>query len=95
MYDPSLRRLGYRVRLARPDSPIVAMLERAGLRPRPLNRAYPRDGHWLAGCPSCGRDDALFVDPNGMSWMTTCGCVRGEAGAFELFAFLMAGTAAA
>jgi hypothetical protein len=89
MYDPSLRRLGYLVRVGRP-SPILGMLGRAELRPRPLNRAFPGSGHWVADCPTCGRADALFVEPDRSSWSTSCGCVRGEAGAFELFAILMA-----
>lgn len=75
-YDPRLRKLGYRARTG-PSSPILGMLERAGVRPRPLNRAYPAHGHYIARCPWCDAADALYVEPDGETWMTTCGCSTG------------------
>lgn len=91
MYDPALRRFGYLVRVGAP-SPLIAMLERAGLRPHPLNRVEPRAGHWAATCPLCGREDGLYVEPGMAAW--TAGCIRGERSIFELHAVLIAGAAA-
>lgn len=91
MYDPTLRKLGYLVRTGAP-SPIVGMLARAGLRPRPLNRAVPREGHWIATCPICGREDAAYVEPGMVTW--TALCTRGEMGILELHALLVVGMAA-
>ena len=85
---PSLRSLGYRVR-APERSSTLAMLERAGLRPRPLNRDDPRRGHYVAGCPWCSIEDALFVDPGGVWWSTTCAC-RASGGPYELAARMAA-----
>ena len=86
MYDPTLRRFGYLVRVGAP-SPILAMLERAGLRPHPLNRVEPRAGHWVADCPMCGNESGLYVGPDQASWTATC--VRGEFTIFELHAVLI------
>jgi hypothetical protein len=91
MYDPGLRRLGYRVRLARPDG-LLAMLERAQLRPRPLCRAFPQEGHWIATCPLCGAEDGMYVEPDRMTWTTLCR--PGEFGLLELHAVLLTGAAA-
>lgn len=71
-YDPHLRRLGYRVRTT-PPSPLLAMLDRAGCRTRPLNRVRPLDGHWIGSCPfGCGAEDTLYVDPGLTEWSVTC-----------------------
>lgn len=91
MFDPTLRRFGYLVRVGQP-SPLLAMLERAGLRPHPLNRLRPAAGHWIANCPICGAEDGAYVEPGMVTW--TAGCTRGEFGIFELHA-LVTGTVAA
>jgi hypothetical protein len=82
---PSLRSLGYRVRVARPG-PIIDMLERAGLRPHPWNRVEPRSGHWSSTCPICGEEDGLYVEPGLDTW--TASCTRGEFGVLELHAVM-------
>lgn len=92
-YDPHLRKLGYRVRTG-PASPVIGMLERAGARPRPLNRAYPADGHWIGRCPFCEAEDRLFVEPGLSEWSTTCGCSPGG-GLVELHAALILSAMAA
>jgi hypothetical protein len=89
-YDPTVRRFGY-LEDAQRHSPLILMLERAELRPRPLNRLYPRDGHWTATCPICGAADGLFVDPGMATWAATC--TRGEFTIFELHSILLTGTA--
>lgn len=94
MYDQALRRrYGYRVRVDAP-SPLIAMLRRAGARPRPLNRAYPSDGHWIATCPWCSDEDALYIEPDQDTWLTRCGCSPGG-GLLELHAALVLGAVAA
>ena len=70
-YDPTLRRLGYLVRTG-PGSPLLAMLDRAGSRTRPLNRLYPLDGHWVGSCPLCSSEDTLYVEPGLTEWSATC-----------------------
>lgn len=75
-YDPRLRRLGYRVRTS-PPSPIIAMLDRAGCRMRPLYRLWPLNGHWIGSCPFCEAEDRLYVEPGLTEWSTTCGCSPG------------------
>ena len=93
MYDPTLRkRFGYLVTTRQP-SPLLAMLDLAGFRARPMNRLFPASGHWIIGtCPLCGEEDGAFVHPDGASWSTTCR--RGEFGIFELHAALLMGRAA-
>ena len=56
---------------------LLPLLEEAGVRMRPLNRAYPTHGHWIGDCPRCRKADALFVEPGGVAFTTTCGCERG------------------
>lgn len=85
--EPLRRRFGYLVKI-RPPSPVIGMLQRAGTRPRPLNRAYPAHGTYLGECPFCGREDAMYVEPDGETWMTTCECdLRG--GLLDLHAALL------
>ena len=86
-YDPKLRRLGYRVPI-RPPSPLIGMLQRAGTRPRPMNRAYPARATYIGDCPLCGQEDACYVEPNGEDWMTICVCAA-SGGLLELHAALM------
>jgi hypothetical protein len=64
------------------------MLERAGTRARPLNRAFPRDGHWTGSCPFCGAEDAIYVEPDQATWSTRCGCSPGGS-ILELHAALL------
>lgn len=60
-----------------------------------MNRAFPADGHYIADCPfGCGAEDVCYVEPDGRTWMTTCGCARGG-GIFELHAALLLQAAAA
>ena len=82
-----MRRLGYRVRTT-PPSPLLAMLNRAGSRMRPLNRLYPLSGHWVGSCPFCATEDRLYVEPGMTEWSTTCGCSTGG-GVLELPAALL------
>jgi hypothetical protein len=93
MYDTGMRRLGYRVRLDSPTA-LRAMLDRAGCRPRPLNRREPSRGTWVAKCPWCAMADALYVEPGGTEWITRCGCSPGG-GVFELHARLLLSAMAA
>jgi hypothetical protein len=88
---PSLRQLGYRTRCAQP-SPLLAMAERAQLRPRPLCRAFPREGHWIMRCPVCGGEDGAYIEPGMVTWTTLCS--RGEYSILEMHALLVAGVAA-
>ncbi len=82
-----LRRLGYIIRPARRD-PVADRLERAGARLVPLNRLRPGSGHRYAACPRCGRDAALWIEPDG-TWGTLCGCApAGELDAIDLAFFL-------
>ena len=92
-YNEGLRRLGYIVKV-RPASPVIGMLERAGTRPRPLNRAHPARATYCGACPFCGREDACYVEPDGQTWMTTCGCSPGG-GLVELAAALILSAVAA
>ena len=86
-----LRRLGYIIRPARRDS-VADRLERAGARLVPLNRLRPGTGHRYASCPRCGRDAALWIDPDG-TWGTLCGCApSGGLDAIDL-EFFLRGTA--
>ena len=88
MIDPRLRRLGYKSRTGSP-SPIIGMLERAGARPRPMNRAYPAEGGWIANCPfGCKAEDVLYVERGITEWLATCGCATGG-GLLELHARLL------
>lgn len=87
MTDHRLRALGYRVRTGAPSA-VIGMLQRAGARPRPLNRAYPAHGHYIASCPWCAAEDTLYIEPDGATWMTTCGCSPGG-GPLELHARLL------
>ena len=75
-FDPGLRRLGYRVPV-RPPSPLIAMLDRAGCRMRPMNRLRPSDGHWIGSCPFCHAEDRCFAEPGLTEWSVTCGCSSG------------------
>ena len=92
-YDPGLRRLGYRVRTG-PPSAVIGLLQRAGTRPRPLNRAYPARATYISACPFCGLEDSCYVEPGGESWATTCGCSPGG-GLVELAAALILSAVAA
>jgi hypothetical protein len=87
-YDPKLRRLGYRVRVG-PQSPLLAMLDRAECRMRPMNRLYPSSGHWIGRCPICGAEDRAYVEPGLTEWSTTCGCSPRPGGLLELHAALI------
>ena len=89
--DRALRGLGYLVRRGAP-SPLLAMAERAGLRPRPMNRMVPRDGTWILRCPLCGVEDGAFIEPGMVAWTSLCS--RGEYGILEMHAVLVAGVAA-
>jgi len=60
-----LRRFGYRTRW-QPD-PLIGRLDRAGLRPTPLNRDRP--GHLYARCPRCQHPAGLWVEPD-RTWVT-------------------------
>jgi len=75
-YDEGLRQLGYRVPIG-PPSPLLAMLDRAGCRMRPLYRLRPLDGHWIGACPFCATEDRCYVEPGLAEWSTTCGCSPG------------------
>jgi hypothetical protein len=91
MYDPILRRrFGYLVPAA-PAKPLVAMLERAGARPRALNRVAPPQGHLVGDCPLCGSADTLWVARDRESWSTTC-CTSGSLSTWELHAALVTRT---
>ncbi len=83
----SLRRLGYRV--AGRTTLIGQIVEDERLRVRPMSRATPRFGHHVGNCPRCGEVDALWIAPDWRSFSTTCGCVRGEAGALALLMLLV------
>ncbi len=85
----ALRRRGFRV-AGRPTL-IGQLVEDAGLQVRPMNRAAPRFGHWVADCPRCGQTDGLWIAPNWRTISTSCGCVRGDAGALALIALLLRG----
>lgn len=89
----AMRRRGYRLRAPRLD-PVLALLVRAGVRPRPLNREHPLDGHWIAACPWCSAEDVLYVEPDGKTWSTRCTCSPGG-GLLELHAALLVGALAA
>lgn len=87
-FDPRLRRLGYRVPTT-PPSPLLAMLNRAGCRMRPLYQMRPLDGTWIGNCPFCeAGEDRLYVEPGLEEWSVTCGCSRGG-GLLELHAGLL------
>ena len=75
-YDPHLRRLGYRVPIGAP-SLLLAMLDRAGCRMRPMYRLRPFDGHWIGACAFCSAEDRLYVEPGLTDWTVTCGCSAG------------------
>lgn len=86
----SLRRLGYRLQASRPAT-IARLLDRAGYRVIPLQRASPTRGHWYATCPLCGLWYGLHVEPDWQTVTFSCGCVRGEVGAEELGLLLAGG----
>ena len=86
-----LRRLGYGV--AGRQTLIEQLVADEGLRVRPMNRATPRFGHHVGDCPRCGEVDGLWIAPDWRSFSTSCGCVRGEAGALALLALLLRGAA--
>ncbi len=84
-----LRRLGYRV-AGRPTL-IGQLVEDAGTRVRPMNRATPRFGHHVGNCPRCGEIDALWIASDWKSFSTTCDCWRGDGGPLALFGLLLRG----
>ena len=87
-YNETLRhKFGYMVPTT-PPSPVIGLLQKAGTRPRPLNRAYPARSTYCGDCPFCGREDACYVEPDGETWMTVCGCSTGG-GLMELMAALI------
>lgn len=83
------RRYGYRF-ASRPTL-LGRLVEDAGLRVRPMNRADPRYGHWVTDCPSCGKDSALWIAPNWRSFSTSCDCWHGDGGPLALFGLLLGG----
>jgi hypothetical protein len=86
----SLQRLGYRVRRGRP-SLMGQILEGAGVRYRPANRAYPAHGQQIADCPRCRTLDALWISSDWRSFVTTCACWKGEGGPFDLWVLIESG----
>jgi hypothetical protein len=79
-----------RRRSRRPDSfEIWRLLDSAGVRRRPLNRTYPASGHWIAACPRCQAVDALWIDPDGMTFTLLCHCWKGQGDALALLGLLL------
>lgn len=66
---------------------LLPILADAGVRMRPLNRVYPKHGHWIGDCPRCGKEDGLWVEPGGLQFSTTCKCESG--GLVALFRLLL------
>ena len=68
-----------------PDTALFRLIIEAGVRYRPLNRARPVDGHWILDCPECGAVDALWVNPGGQTFETTCACWTGTGGVIAMY----------
>ena len=79
--DALRRRYGYTSGPAR-EPALVRILTSAGFRLRTLGRGNA--GHQIAACPGCRCTDALWIEPDGEMFTTTCGCWIGEGDAFAL-----------
>lgn len=73
-----------------PDTPLSRLVHDGRIRARPMNRAYPREGHWVTDCPSCGATSTVWFHPGWDSFEAICGCWKGKGGVFAFYHLLRA-----